>query len=203
MTSSDRSRGGSEEILDRLAALLDEDLLAHRIDEPIDRALAAFRCDADFARSPAHFHTVIGGFVQDAHRRLLARRTPALQARDEAVALLDQAYRGTYADGYCGALLDATDLSQAGLRSVLAKLAELLKNERRRIYMTWIRARVIDPRDWRAKCALAAAAIARYRPWLPPEIARAPAGQWADHVVDLVLLDSGTDRQLARSLDNS
>lgn len=141
------------------------------------------------------FHRTIAGFLQHVHKQTLrpAGRISASAALDEAISILERDYHGMQASGYYGALLDAADLSQAGIELVLARLAELVKTRRRQIYVRWVAARNIDPTDWRTKCALATMLIRQCRNWMPSELKRCPAEQLADYLPELLQLHMSTE----------
>ena len=195
MTCSDPVHSRATRILDRLIDLLDEERLTHLIDEPIDQALEDFRFPDAAEYSQELFHRTFAGFLQQLYGKALqpGRRISTSAALDEAISILEHDYRGMQASGYYGALLDAADPSQGGIQLVLARLAELVKNRRRQIYVRWVAARYIDPADWHTKCALAAMLIRQCQGWMPLELKRCPAEELADFIPELLQLHMGTE----------
>ena len=185
-------------INDRLAEALDEANLARVVDDPLDSAAATFRLESDTVRSVQHFHQRIADFIRHVYECGLGfpRSLSPSQARDEAVALLEQSYTGQYATGYHAALLDATDASGPGMPFVLARMTESLKQRQRGMYTRLACVRILGPADWATKCAAAAILLNRCREWLPPELRQCPPDQLADYVPDLAALQLATDTRL-------
>lgn len=200
MTCSDARRDHAEQTLQKVLSLLDEECLAQQIDEPIDRAARGFALTCQSRFSVAAFHQTIGQFLQRLYEKALPgqRKLPAGHAEDEALALLEGAYRGTESTGYYGALLDARDPDRGGMESVLFALAEIIKDIHRRQYFRWVLARHIDAADWPTRKAMAAVLLDRCRPWLPPQLQRSPAAQLADYVAQLLAFDMAITRGLSQ-----
>ena len=191
MTSTEARYQGALEILDRLAAALDVELLARQIDQPIDQATREFVFSTQANLSHRQFLEVVARFLQHLHARAFpnGRQLSMSQAHDEVVALLEQ---GDSSGGYYEALLEAAEFPEEGLASVLAKVADLLKAQKRDVHVRWVVACHIDPSDWQIKCQMAAILIERCRPWLPPQVADCPPQQMADHVLELIAMDLAT-----------
>ena len=195
MTCFDATRDRALEILRRVTALLDEDIIAQRVDEPIDEVLEKFGLVDDWAWSHQGFHRTIAEFVRHLYERAIPcrRKLSLAQAHDEAIALLEQGYRQMGGSGYDHAVLDAADPSQSGLLVVLAAIAEGLKEHERETYLRWALARHIDPADWHAKCAIAGILIERCRELMPPELCRLSPEQLADSIPELLSIHLGTN----------
>ena len=103
-------------------------------------------------------------------------------------------------DGYDDAVLDAADPEQPGLELVLTRMTDLMKSRQRERYHRWIAARHIDPVDWGTKCAMAHILLERCRHRLPTTLRECSPPQMADHVLELLTLDLGTDHQVDRAL---
>ena len=146
MPSSDRSlRKRAEDVIRTMAAYLDERYVVAHIDEPIDRAVARFSADDARPFSHQRFHEVVAQFVTHlyAHGLPCPRTLSELQAHDEAVILLEQAYEGKYENGYDGAVLDAKLTHPYGWDVVFAALAEFAKVRWRGMHDRWVFARFL------------------------------------------------------------
>ncbi len=200
MTNSESILRRAAETLDRVAGLLDEHLIAQRIDAPIDEALDEFNCPEDDGYSQLRFIDTAARFVAHVYEKALpgSRKPTASQARDEAVALLSRAYQGTHAGGYQGAILDAANTSSPGMELVLTRLAELIKNERRQMHIRWIECSYVDSADWPTKCAMAAILLEQHREYLPAELRQCSPEQWAEDVFGLIDTHLWTDSLLKR-----
>lgn len=202
MTSSDSTWTRANQILGRLALLLDEGLISQQIDEPIDQAFARI----SVPNAPTHSHSQLQTAITDLVQLLYAggatsgRQLARSQARDEAITILEQAYGGHAVDGYYHAVLDAADPEQSGLALVLARLTDLVKARRRQMYMRWVAARHIDPTNWQTKRAMAQVLLERCRHRLPRPLRDCPPEQMADHVLALMMLDLGSEAQIRQLL---
>ncbi len=187
MTDSDSRCSRAARIVEQIAALLDETRVAQLIDGPIDAAVGTFSCRVERPDSHRQFHDVVSEFVLHVHKNSTAclQELTKPQARDEAVALLEQAYEGTHADGYHAALLDANDTSQAGMHVVLSRLADIIKARRRHSHRRGVFARCIDPNDWHTTCDIAAILLGRCRVLLPAEHCPQSPEQFVDHIPEL------------------
>lgn len=170
MTSSDPDRRCAEQIIARLIEQIGEENLARQIDRPIERAAEMFAYPADQPYTPERFHHTITAFIHCLyeHAPLFGRTLTDSQAHDEAVGLLSQAYRGEFAAGYEGAVIDAAYSTGSGLRLVLDRLKELVKARLRQTYKRWLILRHVDPADWQIRCAIATVLFERCRPYMPP-----------------------------------
>ena len=191
-------RRRASEIIETVMGLLDEGFMARQFDEPIARAAESFECHGSVRYSYAEFLQTVADFVRHLYEHGLPghRRLSDSQARDEAVALLEQAYQGSDANGYEAAVVDAADPSQAGLPAIVATLAEALKERERRAHVRWVVALHIDAADWHTRCAMAAVLVERLAAYLPPEVRGCSPERLADHVSRLLLADVATGRQL-------
>ena len=196
MTRSDPTHCRAENTLNRVAQLLDEQLMARRIDESIDRARDEFERVGD-GYSHRRFIEATARFVQHVYGEALpcVRRLTPSQARDEAVGLLTRAYEGTYADGYHGAVLDASDPSGPGIELALAGIAETIKAQQRQMYVRWVQVRHVDSADWPTKCAMASILLEWCGESLPPELRDCAPEQLAEDVFDLLALHTATSSQ--------
>ena len=178
-------------VLERIRLMLDEDLLLRQIDGPIDQAMGTFRPRKPTVKGSRDFHRAVGRLLRHLHRHALPGRRliPLWQAKNEAVALLEQGYRNGDCGGYAAALLDAAGSSGEGLRGVLASFAEVVKQRCRRQHVRWVIARHVDPSDWPLRCAIVAVLLQRLAGWLPDRLRRSSPWQLADELERLIALD--------------
>lgn len=201
MKSSDSICSRAAQIIDQLTSLLDESNLSRKIDEPIDKAVEELLSNEDSEFSIDRFHREISGLVRAIYGNALpcSRKLSPSHAHDEAISLLESAYRGAFADGYYGAILDASDPTQPGLSLVLVKMVEMIKARQKQTYVRWVGSRLIDPADWPTQCAIAAILIKRYARWLPLEIQKGPPDRYADLICELLAMNLATNSQLQQS----
>ena len=197
MRSFDSQADLAAEALTNAAEMLDEQALSQRIDEPIDAVLAKFLPQVE-GWEPGRWLDAAGLFMRAACEQAFRPRrilTPS-QAKDEAAAVLRDAYQGAYADGYDGAIVDASSGSEHGVALVLARLAEAVKLRQQQAYSRWVQLRWIQSHDWSARCEMAAILLARLSGVLPAELRGCRPEQFADHVHDLLTVHLSMERQL-------
>jgi len=199
MRSSDGDlRGQAEAIVRAILERLDGSYLARHIDEPIDRAIADFVWDDRHPVCHCHFHEVLGKFVAHVYARGLPcrRKLSPAQARDEAVALLEQMDRGTGVDAYEVAVLEAAQSQWGGIEVVLVQLAEFIKAQCRQMHVQWVFAKFIDASDWPLLCAIASVLLDHFRSSLSERVSRWQPAQAVDAIPDLLRRIVNTDSQL-------
>lgn len=191
---SGRFERSLRELADRVSGFKE----IHHIDEPIDRVVTDFCRQPEPHFSRQRFHQVLTLFVAHLFARGLScpRRLTTAQAHDEAIALLEQDYRGTRANGYLAAVLDAAQAGPGWMDLVLARLAEAIKARWRHMHARWVYARFLDPLDGELRCAIAASLLARYGPRLPDPLTTGSGSQFADEIPALLSDGLNVDRQL-------
>jgi len=201
MTNSDPSlQQRAEAVIREITAHVDEAYLVHHIDEPIDQVVIDLCRQAEPGFSRQSFHQVLSRFVARlfAYGLSCPRRLTASQARDEAIALLEQDYRGTRSSGYEAALLDAAQAGPGWVSLILVRLAEAIKIRRRRMHVGWVFARLLDPSDWELRREVAAHLLARCGSPPPGPLAKSPGGRFVNEIPILFGQDLEIDAQLDR-----
>jgi len=186
-------------VIDRLAATISDDAVRERVDRPLEVAMESFRGTSASVHSQEAFLQVVGRFAQHLYSQGLPvpRGLSDSQARAEAIELLTHGYRNATDFGYEAALLDAILSPSNGLDSVLAQLAENIKERERRRYVRFVLVRDLEPLEWSRKCAVAERLLSRMRPVLPPEIANRPPAQLIDEIPNLITKQVQTNSLLA------
>ena len=134
-------------IIEKMAELLDEDIIAHKYDQPVDDVLRRFEFVKEVKYSHAEFHRLTATFVRVLYRKVFGRKLSVSLSKDKAVSMLDETYHGT-SGGYYGALLEAADPSHAGLYCVLLRMSDFFKTMYRQQYTHWIIVRYVKFADW-------------------------------------------------------
>jgi hypothetical protein len=178
----------SENILDTIINLLNEERLVREIDEPIDLTVKVFKIKAKLPLSHSDFNHVIAEFVCRIYQKGLriTRHLSDQEALVEAVSLLENYYQGIDSSGYDGALLDATGNDQEGLGYVLSQLGESIKAVERKKYVQWVFFSTIDQSDWEIRRRITATYMAKYRFFLSPELKDMDPAWLVDHFQGLI-----------------
>lgn len=188
MTNSKQNLS-SEELLDTIMNLLNEERMAREIDDRIDLAVETFQVKVKVPLSHSDFNRLIAGFVRRIYHKglRLPRRLSEQGALAEAVSLLEKYYQGIRTRGYDEALVDAAGNDLEGLEYVLSQLAESIKAVERKKYVQWVFADTVDQSDWEAHRGIAATYLVKYKDLLPPELRDMDPARLADHFRGLIV----------------
>ena len=178
----------SENILDTIINLLNEERLVREIDEPIDLTVKAFQIKTELPLSHSDFNRVITEFVRRIYQKglRLPRHLSDQEALAEAVSLLENHYQGINSRGYDDALLDAGGNGQEGLLYILSQLAETIKAIEREKYVQWVFFSAIDQSDWETRRRITATYLKKYRVFLSPELKDLDPAWLVDHFEGLI-----------------
>lgn len=198
MTNCESTRADAADIVAQLIGLLADTWLARHVDSPIDRALESFRCDVVVPATHLQFLDTVTKFAE----HLSAQRVwghgamSRVQARDNAVALVERAYAHAGALAYDEALREAYDEGIGGVAMVLARIAEALKAQAHENHERSIIAARLDPLDWNTRLAVTSFLLERCRAVLPPlpKGACYEAAELVDHIPAFLRLLMDSER---------
>ncbi len=204
MTNSE-PRAEAERIVEQLTTLLSEEDIARKIERPIEQAVEEFELQPHREVSHDLFHRTIARFVRHIHRHGLRcrRRLTRRQAHDRAISILSRSYQGDSYHGYEAALLDATSPGHGGLRAVLRRLAENIKEKERAGYISWVFRSRMDPRRRPLREEVAGLLLERNAPFLSDEAKAMTPGELADCWQELALYEVKTDGLLRQMCAHS
>jgi hypothetical protein len=195
MTSTEIARR-AREVIDRIVAELDDDLIRRRFDDPVGEVLRQFGCEAEHPIDQKTFNRIMTQVVEQIHRALRLPMT-LTDPLAKAINLLEEGYEsGTYGRGYVPALLDANDEVAEGLPGVVRSLGELIKDHEKRLYINSVFAFHLPLGDWRLLCEIAKTLLADYRAFLPEALARCAPAQLVDQIPSLLWAGLHTDSVL-------
>jgi hypothetical protein len=184
--SSDR-RCRAEKALDEIFKQLNEDDIHKQIDEPIDATLQDFTGRLEESSDNRAPSEVFSQFVRCVYASGLKASWHVVNAEATSLALLEDRYQGLWSDGYCAAVLDATNSNMGGMGFVLAQLAEIIKTMERQEHVQAVFACQIDPSDWHLRCEIVKVLLDRHGPLLSPILQDCPPSQLADEIPALTL----------------
>lgn len=123
-----------EDIIDRVFADISEESLYEKCERPILEAIRSFSYETSEEFSVDSFHDALAAFIIHIHRTALKpRRTVRKKdALDKAINILEHHYQGIDANGYSGALFDASNLHPRGTGTVLESIAQAVVDLNRR-----------------------------------------------------------------------
>ena len=198
MTCSPKPSDAEATVL-RLAIALSDETVRERVDGPLEAAMESFRDAPESVRSQEAFLQVVGRFVQHLYYHGLPapRGLSDSQARAEAIELLTHGNRSATDFGYDAAFLDAILSPSSGIDSVLAQLAETIKEREKRRYVRFVLVRDLEPLAWPAKRAVSERLLSWLRPVLPRELANRPPAQLIEEIPNLITKQVQTESLLA------
>ena len=139
MTYYDHEPLNTPAVVDSIAQLLDPVLITHQIDDRIEAAARSFKCPAKIRYSIPRLIGIMARFLRHVQRHAFAKgwQPTSDQARDEAIALLDQVYGTTSGNGFKHVLAEVTFRREMQPQPILEKLARYIMQRERLIYTRW------------------------------------------------------------------
>jgi hypothetical protein len=174
-------------ILDNIFTQLNEDHIRKTIDKRIDDALDNFTSSLQQSGQNRTPSEIFSDFVRCVYSDGLGAKWHIVSAEATSLSLLEDHYQGLWSDGYCAAVLDATNSSMAGLALVLAQLADIIKTKERQEYVQAVFTRQIDPCDWYLRCEIVKVSLDRYGPLLSAALRECPPSQLVDQIPALTI----------------
>ncbi len=193
--------------LDEVLYLLDEQSLRYAIDEKISRAAAEFRLP-----SPNHppydihsFLDLISAYITHIYLKGLipARVLTSIQARKEAISLLNNLYVSRAGRGFESAYMDCLSSGEFGVDVILIQLTESMKNQMRSQRIQSVLTTHIISLDWKEKRGIVEACLNLFKADLPEEILKGPPERFISQCSTLVLLVAETKHNLGSHLGGS
>jgi hypothetical protein len=202
MTNFDSNRDAAG-IIKQIFRLIDEEYLYQFIDQRIEEAAVEFKFDRNAPRTHRAFIGIIGDFVHHIYENGLCipQTLSVMQARAEAMAILEEFYLGAHARGYYAAFLDTSNSKLDGHEFILSQIAEIIKALARERHLKWVYFSRIASLDWLTRCQIAEMLLTQWRPLLPLTIRQCPPDQLADHLADLINLLRLTDNKVNKMLN--
>jgi len=188
MNPSDASVDRARALLEYVRWSLSDAHLAAVIDQPIDRAVATFRCPDETIQSQRAFLDCVAGFLRHIYARAFPwGRQPAWsQARDEAVSLLESR---DVLGGYNAALRESCGAEGAGISAVLTEFVVALKAQMRADYAQRLLSVHLGSLDWASKCHLASLILQRSTTHEFTEVSPKESERWAHFLPGLIKQD--------------
>jgi len=177
----------AREIIATIIVELDPDRIADRFDNPIAKAARGFGYEPICPIGHKEFHRIAACFVEHIYDKALAASWMITDPLAEAIWLLGNGYESAvYGTGYVAALLDANDPAEGGIQTVLAGLAELIRDSERQKYIKAVFAWHLSGCSWSLRCEIARVLLEDYRPFLPEWLGKCTPAQLADEIPSLI-----------------
>lgn len=191
-------------LIGEIFELINEETTRNYIDEPIEKALSRFNFEHKGPVNYKKFIHFTGSLVRGVYEHIpwCLHKPSKDQACAEAIHILEAGYQSSQHRGYDAAFCDARNPSLNGLEFVLVQLSEIIKARLRVKYIRWVYVSRIECVDWHTRCLMAEILIARWKPFLSPDILMCSPAQLADQIPDLIDLLGSADNMLSEMLGN-
>jgi hypothetical protein len=165
---------------------IDADALTASISLPIDNARAVYLVGKVIVESNEEFNDSIASYYVHLlrHTRKVPESVDMKAAAAEGFALLEKAFAKK--GGLKGALAEARNATNGGLRFIFDLMTEQFKHEQLEKYVNLVLKSELDPLDWDGKVDLIRAFLNCLKNHLPAEITSQPPERYAGHYDILV-----------------
>lgn len=190
-------RPNPEQVLNTVLELLSESLLTKIIDDPVQKAVAAFNYRSPEKNHYLQFIDTATHFFDHVFTAVVtfAEYSSAPVVQWEWMKLVEKRYRVAYGDGFHIAYLDALE----DLELVLSHMTGIVISHLREKRARWIYFKWIAGMTWIDKCSLVKSLFDR-NPFLPQSILKCPPAQMADQVFELISAVVSTDEAVRKLL---
>lgn len=190
----------------QLQSILSEisvDTLTSLISLPIDNARAVYLMGEVIVKSNEEFNDSIASYYVHLlrHTRKAPESVDMKAAAAEGFALLEKAFAKK--GGLKGALAEARNATNGGLRFIFDLMTEQFKHEQLENYVSLVLKSELDPLDWDGKVDLIRAFLNCLKNHLPTEITSQPPERYAGHydiIVQAYVKSMDQVRSIIRSL---
>lgn len=166
---------------------LNPQFIKNRFDEPITKAAEQFEFEATSPITHTVFHNIISSFLKHVYENAFGSSPTVKNPLAWAIWMLESYYHSAiYGIGYTAALLDVDDTEESGLHTVLASLAETIKDIERQQYTQAVFARHLLSADWNLRCEIARSLLEAYEPFLSERLRNCVPAQLADHIPAII-----------------
>ena len=163
---------------------LDDEYLAHRIDNPLKRAAAEFQFDENELLSYENFLKLIGAFIRHIYlngygvRRQLSEQ----QSIIEAITLLETGYQGHAQDRLDHAFLDAQEF---GLSYIFSDFISSITSSARQNHINWVFKYNLNTLVWAEKYKVVELLFHEWNRFLPSHMENSPPENYANQLPEL------------------
>ncbi len=177
----------ARQAIGRVVAELNPDFVKSRFDEPIAKAAKQFEYEAECPVAHKVLHEIIARFVEHIYEKALESSWMIADPLAEAILLLDRHYHSViYGAGYAAAVLDADDAAAGGIQTVLAGLAESIKDAEREKYIRGVFTWHLRSAQWSMRCEIARILLEDYGPFLPERLRKCAPAQLVDVIPSIL-----------------
>ena len=180
-------RERARQTVEIITAKLNQGLIKSRLDEPIGKIAREFEYEAECPITHRVFHKIIADFVERIYEKALKAPWMLTDPLAEAIFLLENHYQSVvYGLGYMAAILDADDVREGSIQTVLTGLAESIKDIERRKYVNGVFTWHLLGCDWNLRCEIARILLEDYQPFIPERLRKCGPAQLVDEIPSIM-----------------
>ena len=163
---------------------LDDEYLAHRIDNPLKRAGAEFQFDENERLSYEKFLNLIGAFIRHIYLKGygVRRQLTEQQSIIEAITLLETGYQGHAQDRLDHAFLDAQEF---GLSFIFSYFISSITSSARQNHINWVFKYNLNTLVWAEKNKVVELLFHDWNRFLPSHMKNSPPENYANQLPEL------------------
>jgi GT2 family glycosyltransferase len=180
-------RERAREIIEVIAAQVDDEQLMRRFDDPIGMVVRQFDYHVEYPMGHRAFNRTIARLVEHIYARGLRCPTPLIDPLAEAISLLDDNYQSNaYGPGYIAAMLDAADGANEGMHGVVVALGESIKDRERSRHVKGVFASHVPIGDWHLQCEIVRTLLEDYKAVIPERLRQCAPAQLVDQIPSIL-----------------
>lgn len=160
---------------------LDDEYLAHRIDNPLENAAAEFQFNENELLSYENFLKLIGAFVGHIYLKGygVRRQITEQQSIIEAITLLETGYQGHVQDRLDHAFLDAQEF---GLSYIFSYFISSISSSAKQNHLNWVFKYNLNPLGWAEKLRIVRLLFHDWNRFLPSHMKKFPPENYANQL---------------------
>ena len=189
------------QVLKYLLEKLDPEYIETNITRPFDEARARYSLSEITLESHEEFLDILSAFYKYLllHTSMLQKPLDKSSTTNEALDICEKTFREE--KGFKGALAEARHATHGGLRYILDRITEYLKQEACEKHVLKTFKKNIDPLDFRIKTALVTELIKMGQEHLPDEIISQPPERFAENYEEIIAVYAKSKNALAALLN--
>ena len=187
--------------LDIILNLISDDVIALKIDVPLNNAMATCTISENQITNHEKFIRAIAVIVKHLYLEglRLSINLSERSALNEAIWLLEKYYKGYETDQYDGAYYDTINEGPEGMKFISTKIVEILKSLERNKYISWVLRKNIDPRDWEQRKRMVEELMVRFGEHFTAELKQLTVSQLTPNL-ETLLMNFGSDSEIPISI---
>jgi len=191
-----------QKIIETIIDRLDEKSLKEAIDKPIDGAVQNYIYEYKEQTDHRQIQRLFSDFTAYIYKEGLKNGFVPADLPAHTIFLLDRYYQGNCSNGYTAAIFDAINGGQDGVKTVLQRIAEIIKTIERERYINAVFKNGIDISDWHLRCKIVEYLLTKYKSRFTPALQNCHPSQLADEIPCLLSIIINSSSTLQQAIDS-